>query len=155
MIGLKVNVKNIKGITKIDMRFKKAKEAVSEAAYEVCKDAQRQLRLEVTRKKLIDTHEMYNSIRAEKKSDKESVTMISQEGAWVDSMTPHFVPFNKGYAINRWAMRKGKPWIKAMAEKKSGYLKVFPHPFILNALSRTEAKIHGIVERRVRNAMAV
>ena len=154
MISIKISVKNIGAFKRTDKRLDNLKKELGNACFDICQDGQKQLWIEMARKNLIDTYEILKSIRAIKKSDKLSVTVISREGIYLDSMKPHWVPFDKGYAINAWALRKGYPKYQAMARAKKGFIRVFPHPFILNALSRTEAKVHEIVSRRVNLAMA-
>lgn len=125
---------------------------LGEACYEICKDGQKELRAELSRRNLMASAETWNSIQAMKQTETESVTVIRKAGVWIDSMKPHWVPLGQGYRIDAWVKQTNSPYLKQLMKNK-GLLKVFPHPFIMNALDRTEAKAERIAIERVHKAL--
>src|SRR3990167_5192 len=111
-----------------------------------------QLRRELRMQKLTYTTYLHNNIRWRQQKRFAYLT-IPQYGTWLDSASPHYVRLQRGRRITKWALDKGNPTIRKIAEraiasKSKTYIYVRPHPWIDKGLNRALRKLPTIVKRQ-------
>lgn len=126
---------------------------VEDVGFLYAKSAQRNLRLQLTRNQTVWRKKIWNSIQARRVNKQNSIVVINREGIYLDSMRPHYVKLKRGRLIRQWALAKGNVRVQAIA-KRQGSIYVKPHPFIDEALIRTQIKFKGILKARFKRAMA-
>ena len=146
-----INGKAFDNVNKIAINFGKA---AQEAGFDIAKRQQRNLRLQLTRNGTIwrKNQGLWGSIQARRQSKKISKVFMRRYGIYLDRMKPHYVALKRGRLIRQWALTKGNPTIKAIAERE-GSIWVRPHPFISDATARTFRAIPEIIKNRTRRVM--
>ncbi len=137
------NRQAINNVNRITTMFPKA---VEKGVNDFGRGLQRNMKGEVTRRKLVWTGKLHKSIRWVKKKNGGELRM-SRRGAAVDSMRPHRTWVRRGRKMHRWAMQKGNPGVKSIAQRQ-GFIFVKPHPFIQPVLQRAIARMPRDIKRR-------
>lgn len=149
---IKVDVNDRTVINKLNnINFKLPKD-IENNGFEFAKLAQRNLRFQLTRNKTIWRKKIWNGTQARKVNKKVSTVVMPKEGIWLDRAKPHWVKLKRGRLIHRWALEKGNIFIKEIA-RREGSIYVKPHPFIDQALTKTQLSYRRILKNSLKKVV--
>ena len=125
---------------------------VADAGYDLCKNIQRNMRLELTKQNLRWRGNLWSGIQARRQTKMRSVVFVPIRGIWLDRMKPHAVQLKRGRLIRQWAMEKGSDRVKKIAERQ-GVIWVKPHPWIDYPYQLSLMRFPQILKNRADRAM--
>ena len=127
---------SFKGLTKIENLLtglpKNIKKEIGNGMFQIAKNHQRGLRTQLNRTSQRFDYKIWNSIKAKKLSDNQSVVGMAKEGFMLDSMKTHWVSLKPGRAITAWAMTRFNGPLPSAIQVRA-------HPFVINGLARGKA----------------
>ena len=139
------------GMAKVEKIIKEIKYQVREAGKEMCSKHARRLQLMVPMASMATMR----SIRARQINQYKSVVEMLQSGQWVDHSLNRWVTFTKGYRINNWAIKYShNPTLARMAQMRQGGVYVHNHPFLREAIEKSEKNFDQILKRRINEALS-
>ena len=152
---VKINVRGDKRVRALmDRIAHKFPKEMNEATFEFCKLVKRNLRWQLTKNGSRDNNTAWNSIQARYKPNMKSHVVMSQRAIWLDRMTPHYVPLNRGRNIIGWVQRKygteivsGKSRVfRGPRGGVKGFLWVEPRPFFDEGFNRSLVKLPKMLQ---------
>ena len=152
MFIAKFQGKGLENLGRINRNFSSA---IGRALFKVSLVGEKEIKKEIIKKKLIWKIRLYNSIKAKKISNKESVIKAVNYAEAIDRARPHYVSLKRGRKIYQWTREKLGSKVKTVLSfvryTKRGGIKgaiyVTPTPFIDTAMNRTLRKSKRIIEQ--------